>query len=419
MNPSTALPRNTIGAHIKPATCSRGHSYYIGPREDDKWSRGVEYTRRPSSSTKLFEKASCADEGFEARAYKEEPFLKPLIERLRKRYAEVDKIGSRDKIPDELRYWAFVEPVCAPITTEESQVWKLLPGEELPSMWTQQQHDLCALGLLESSRDGDLPVSTLSLDLSALSPRTQEAIRATGLLGDSAFLPLISICTTWDREVYHDTQYPVEELLADSLPSLRLLRTLQHRITPPSASHRPLAPVRTGTLLFTPSDATGFVHTIEPGNAKQPARTRIIFRHGISSDLFTARSAKWFRQALLDSLLAALEPGEAKDDCERLQNEADEWTMEVSSDGIRSEMGGRGDEDDGNSSYLSAKSSQGGSEVDGGLSDHGDRDVSFAVISTEGSDAQGTSHLTKADGVIHPIPVLPKSRHHSERLPSV
>ncbi|KAK0518295.1 hypothetical protein OC835_007892 [Tilletia horrida] len=325
--------------------------------------------RRPSSSTELFEKASRADEGFEARAYKEEPFLKPLIERLRKRYAEVDKIGKRNKIPDELRYWAFVEPVCAPITTEESQLWRLLPGEELPSMWTQQQHDLCALGLLESSRDGMLPVSTLSLDLSALSPRTQEAIRATKLLGDSAFLPLISICTTWDREVYHDTQYPVEELLADSLPSLRLLRTLQHRITAPSASHRPLAPVRTGTLLFTLSDATGFVHTIEPGNAKQPARTRIIFQHGISSDLFTARSAKWFRQALLDSLLAALEPAESNDNSAQLQNVVDEWTMEAPSDGTRSELGGLDDQDDDNSSYLSAKSSQGGSEVDGSLSD--------------------------------------------------
>ncbi|KAL9933411.1 hypothetical protein V8E36_007587, partial [Tilletia maclaganii] len=201
----------------------------------------------------------------------------------------------------------------APIDVQSS--WQLRSGNDLPPTWQQQQKDLKKLSLI---RTEPLPDSFLGLKLSSLSEPLQRDIARTGLLGDSTSIPLITILVVLDGRDRLPDDYPAEDILSVGLPTLRLLRTLQHHIT---AGHHAL--VQTATLVVTHNITTCFLHSIVPGEATVQTAFGAVECYG--QDLAYIRMIHLLENHLRDNFIQALTPSSS----EPSDSEAclDEWVM--------------------------------------------------------------------------------------------
>ncbi|KAK0520293.1 hypothetical protein OC842_007150 [Tilletia horrida] len=210
-----------------------------------------------------------------------EPNIQPLLARLREISDYIGKHNGKYHKHDSMLRHILVDEVVRPLLPNEP--WERVMRNRLPPAWHRQQAELQALGLIEQvdeakmDRDAE---STLSLKLSALPEGVRKVIQDSGLLGpDGQSIPLITTAAIWDPELYILTDHPHEQVCAVGLPTLRLLRSIQHRINPAIK-----APVYAATLLFTRSSMICYLHILEP-DSRRPVHTSIMYEKTCESNL--------------------------------------------------------------------------------------------------------------------------------------
>ncbi|KAK0567308.1 hypothetical protein OC844_000286 [Tilletia horrida] len=288
----------------------------------------------------IFDEGCDKDPAYADHLFVRKPDMKALVDRLNQRDDELDELPPHDPSKEpyvpyvlantpEQNYHFYVEPFCEPLGADDA--WALRTADDLSRTWRAYQDDLCTLGLYDrvSVSSTVLPTSTLSLRLSALPPDLQDAIHKTGLVdADRPFLPVISINTKFDKGLVDPWDYPVDDLLATALPSLRVLPFLQHKIAP---ARKAIASLRTATLFFISTGMICFLHTLEPAPAAR-VRTRLVASINGWEELNTFRFVKHLKACLLNDLLCALDTAASAgttDDARAGETDGflHEWTM--------------------------------------------------------------------------------------------
>ncbi|KAK0518182.1 hypothetical protein OC842_007868 [Tilletia horrida] len=241
-----------------------------------------------------------------------EPSLQPLLERLRgiSNYIGEHKLGEDDEDENDGDYHEprsmlrhiLVDEVVRPLLPNEP--WERVMHNKLPPAWHRQQAELQALGLIEQVDEAKMDreaESTLSLKLSVLPDGVRKAIQDTGLLGrDGQSIPLITTAAIWDPEVRMVPDYPNAQVCAVGLPTLRLLRTIQHRINPAIKT-----PVYTATLLFTRAAMICYLHILE-SDPREPVRTSVIYEQSCTANLRIIRFIQYLKNKLHTALAHSL-----------------------------------------------------------------------------------------------------------------
>ncbi|KAK0528044.1 hypothetical protein OC842_004672 [Tilletia horrida] len=237
-----------------------------------------------------------------------EPRLQPLLARLRgiSDYIGEHKLGEDDEDENDGDYHEprsmlrhiLVDEVVRALLPDEP--WERVMRARLPPSWHRQQAELQALGLIEQVDEAKMDreaESTLSLRLSVLPDGVRKAIQDSGLLGpDGESIPLITTAAIWDPEVRMVPDYPNAQVCAVGLPTLRLLRTIQHRINPAIRT-----PVYTATLLFTRAAMICYLHILE-SDPREPVRTSVLYDQSCTTNLRIIRFIQYLKNKLHTAL---------------------------------------------------------------------------------------------------------------------
>ncbi|KAK0523981.1 hypothetical protein OC834_005700 [Tilletia horrida] len=257
----------------------------------------------------------------EGEATSKDPGMQAVLRRARDLKAQrAAKEQELDPSSAPFFHWENVQMPLDPL--EDDQQWERI--EHLAPAWFGHQTALKQLGVIKSLQEPD---GALCIRTASLPHKIRRAIESTGLLpGTEATVPIIPIITSMDPKIFDACDLDAEIVLSAGLPSLRMLRSLQHRIAPARKTV-----LQTATIFVNLQYIVVFIHTMVPGSK---VRSSMVTEAILTEEIAILRLVRLLKTIILDAFLLSLDtsmaPPEAHTGAEYIND--DIWATQSGDD---------------------------------------------------------------------------------------